>query len=301
VSDSLAIPSFQQRPNPTRNNFPASLRLYLAAGHFVTQGAELSLDYRTQWLSTSLGYAYQDADPLPQVASWNAWSRPHTMDATVTFHAPAELKTGLLSRASLWIGFRLASGTAYSACDDLFQPLADPFTLSDEPCVGGSVFQTERLPMEKQLDLRFSKALGDAPYAPRVFIDARNALNFGNTIRTFRNADLVAAGRDQLAQGELEGLAAEAQANGAYSQSDGTIDLTFPGAGCATWVNSAANVGAAPSCIALKRAEARYGNGDGAYTLDEQRTAVNALLDATVGQGRFGPPRRIRIGVELGI
>jgi hypothetical protein len=301
VSDSLPVAQSQQLRNPTRNNAPTVLLRYQAVGHFATQGAEVSLDYRTQWLSASLGYAYQDADPLPQLASWNAWSRPHTMDATVTFHAPAELKTGLLSRASLWIGFRLASGTAYSACDDLFQPLADPFTLSDEPCVGGSVFQTERLPMEKQLDLRFSKALGDAPYAPRVFIDARNALNFGNTIRTFRNADLVAAGRDQLAQGELEGLAAEAQANGAYSQSDGTIDLTFPGAGCATWVNSAGNVGAAPSCIALKRAEARYGNGDGAYTLDEQRTAVNALLDATVGQGRFGPPRRIRIGVELGI
>jgi hypothetical protein len=155
--------------------------------------------------------------------------------------------------------------------------------------------------MEKQLDLRFSKALGNAPYAPRVFIDARNVLNFGNTIRTFRNADLVAAGRDQLAQGELEGLATEAQANGAYSPSDGTIDLTFPAAACATWVNSAANVGAAPNCIALKRAEARYGNGDGAYTLDEQRTAINALLDATIGQGRYGTPRRIRIGVELGI
>lgn len=300
-SDSLPLLQLSNMVNPTRNNAPAAVRQYLAAGHLQSQGVELSLAYRTPWLSSSLSYSYQDADSLLQLAPSNAWSRPHTVSATVAFRAPAALHSGLLARAELSAGFRIASGTAYASCRSFFDPSADMLTLSDEPCSAlATSFTQQRLPSEKQLDLRFSKALGDAPYAPRFFLDARNLLNFRNTIRAFRNADLVAGGRERITQDELGGLAFEAQANGALRQ-DGAIDLTFPAGSCVSWVNSNGNEGAAPGCIALRRAEARYGNGDGTYTLDEQRTAIGAMIDATYGQGFSGSPRRVRVGVELGI
>jgi hypothetical protein len=52
--------------------------------------------------------------------------------------------------------------------------------------------------------------------------------------------------------------------------------------------------------VALNRAEARYGNGDGLLTLDEQRRALAASWDLEYGpQYCYGPPRRIRLGIEL--
>jgi hypothetical protein len=69
---------------------------------------------------------------------------------------------------------------------------------------------------------------------------------------------------------------------------------------CASWITTQ-HEGGAPNCVALLRAEARYGNGDGVYTIDEQRTAVGAAFDATYQMGLNGTPRRVRIGIEMGI
>ena len=50
----------------------------------------------------------------------------------------------------------------------------------------------------------------------------------------------------------------------------------------------------------LRRTEARFGDGDGVYTLDEQTTALNAYYNSFFGpQNLYGAPRNIRVGFEV--
>jgi hypothetical protein len=50
----------------------------------------------------------------------------------------------------------------------------------------------------------------------------------------------------------------------------------------------------------LVRAEQRFGDGDGEFTVDEQTNAINALYDAGRGeQQHLGVGRRARLGFEL--
>jgi hypothetical protein len=252
-------------------------------------------------LGATLSYEFLDVDQDFENASWNAWSRPHTLSAVVQFRAPRELRTGFLARSELWAGFQVASGTSYLICRFSFDAT---LTLSDEACpppsgIGGIASTYQRLPMRKVLDLRFSKALGDAAYAPRFFVDARNLLNFTNVVRAFRDSARVGIAREQLLQNDLGGLRDEAIENGVYDDATGEINLATPGV-CASWITTQHD-GGTPSCVALQRAEARYGNGDGVYTNDEQRSASNAAFDASYLVGLNGTPRRVRIGIELGI
>jgi hypothetical protein len=93
-------------------------------------------------------------------------------------------------------------------------------------------------------------------------------------------------------------MAQEAAANGKYG-ADGTIDLRAAGNPCATWIDTG-NRPAGPNCFSLQRAEQRFGDGDGRYTLSEQRRASRAFYDLNNGLHNFiGAPRRVRLGVEI--
>lgn len=300
-TDSVALPEFVNLLNPTRNNSPTAIRRFVGAGHYGTQGASASLSYDSPTLGAMLSYEFLDVDEDFENASINAWSRPHTLSGVLQFRAPTSLRSGWLAHADLWAGFQLASGTSYLICR---VPSEASLALSDEPCpvfggIGGISFAYERLPARKVLDLRFSKALGDAPYAPRFFIDARNLLNFTNVIRTFRDSGRVNIARERTIEGGLGEVRDEASQNGAFDAATGAINLSTPGI-CAAWVTTQES-GGTPNCVALVRAEARYGNGDGVYTEDEQRTAVGAAFDATYLTRFNGTPRRVRIGIEMGI
>jgi hypothetical protein len=83
---------------------------------------------------------------------------------------------------------------------------------------------------------------------------------------------------------------------------DGSVDVSFGGSaasGCASWISPQGD-GAAPNCVALVRAEERYGNGDGIYSPGEQEAAAGAWFDALAGIF-YDAPRRIRIGLEIGL
>jgi hypothetical protein len=81
------------------------------------------------------------------------------------------------------------------------------------------------------------------------------------------------------------------------------MNLTFGGAGvtgCGDWVN-ASNAASVPNCVYLIRAEERYGNGDGIYTVEEQLNASNALYFANQAAPNFfyGAGTQLRLGVEF--
>ena len=56
-----------------------------------------------------------------------------------------------------------------------------------------------------------------------------------------------------------------------------------------------------PNCVYLSRAEARWGNGNGIFTLPEQLRASNALYFANLAAPTFfyGAGTQLRLGIEL--
>ena len=72
---------------------------------------------------------------------------------------------------------------------------------------------------------------------------------------------------------------------------------------CSNWslnANGGVLVAGVVNCFFLKRAEQRFGNGDGVYTLDEQTKALNAYYDVFNGpQNFYGAGRNVRLGFEL--
>jgi hypothetical protein len=52
--------------------------------------------------------------------------------------------------------------------------------------------------------------------------------------------------------------------------------------------------------VSLRRTQARWGSGNGIFTLPEQQRAFNAEYDLLLGvQTMYGPPRNVRVGAEL--
>ncbi|HTK55478.1 MAG TPA: hypothetical protein VL295_01550, partial [Gemmatimonadales bacterium] len=95
----------------------------------------------------------------------------------------------------------------------------------------------------------------------------------------------------------------EASRSGHYDGSTGDIDLTFGGAGrggCGAWSN--ANGTPNPvNCAYLIGAEAQFGDGNGVFSLIEQRAASMAYYRTAVGPAAFsGPPRAVRLGLQVG-
>ena len=99
-------------------------------------------------------------------------------------------------------------------------------------------------------------------------------------------------------------FATEGLQNGVYEPADGSLDLTFGGAlagGCGSWTNQN-NVPSVPNCVYLSRAEQRWGNGDGVFTLAEQLRASNAMYYGAIAAPAYfyGAGTQLRLGIELG-
>jgi len=151
------------------------------------------------------------------------------------------------------------------------------------------------MPWTKFVDLRVNKGLKVGRADVTAFADFRNLLNFKNVIGLFAETDDVI---NQLYQTnvlspEFAGLRIEAQASG-HLMSGGAIDLV---PNCGTWTGTSAGP---VDCVVLRQVEARFGNGDGVYSLDEQTKALNAFYGRFLGpQVFYGAPRQVRVGFEL--
>jgi hypothetical protein len=164
---------------------------------------------------------------------------------------------------------------------------------------------SSRLPAFKNLDVRLTKGFGLGKLDLTGYLEVRNLLNFKNIVQVFSTTNDITNAREEEQNWAADSadFRAEAAASGALL-GDGSIDLSFGGAtdprtGCDAWRKQDGTAGA-PNCVALIRAEERYGNGDHQYDLTEQRAASDALYDLVRGVYNFtGAPRRFRLGVEL--
>jgi TonB-dependent receptor-like protein len=308
--ESQVITTIVARFDPLRGN-NQNIPILTNDGAEKVRGVDIKVE--RQWgrsLAGSLVYSYQDAKLEPRAGALQPGdkppapdSRPHSFAAAVALKVPGEWKQGTLAgtvlrNVGLFTTLRVASGTPYTAC------LGDVSVVSPDLCspilagINGS-----RLPTFKQLDLRLTKSFGPGGRFTG-YLDARNVLNFRNVLAVFSGTGTTESPLEAAANWRADSadLANEAFESGAY-QVDGSINLgagqSNPRANCAGWVDQGGSP-AAPNCIYLIRAEERFGNGDHTFDLTEQKRASDALYRVVRGpQELTGPPRRVRLGVEV--
>jgi hypothetical protein len=151
------------------------------------------------------------------------------------------------------------------------------------------------MPWTKYVDMRLNKGFRVGRADITAFADVRNLFNFKNIIGLFAETDDVvnALFQENTTSPQFAGLRNEAQQNGRLL-AGGSIDLR---PSCASWTGS---TGGPVDCVALRQVEARFGDGDGVYTLAEQANALNAAYVRFNGpQTFYDQPRHIRLGFEL--
>lgn len=224
------------------------------------------------------GFLTQEESPL----------RRHTLVATAHLNGSDQ---GIARGLGAIVTLRLMSGLAQVA------------DTTDDLSAEAIPVRSHGIPAWKSIDLRLAKGGTIGGHHVTAYVDARNLLNAENLRRAF------ASGDPHGAVGVPEGAwrfdsasyATEANRNGLYLP-DGTIDLTFGGAGrggCGSWYGSNGVINP-PDCAYLIAAEERFGNGDGLYTIGEQQAASASYFMTVAGPGAFnGPPRAFRAGIEL--
>jgi hypothetical protein len=303
------------RFDPLRNN-NQNLLLLTNDGSERVRGLEAKLDARMGTaLSGWLGYSYQDASSEQPTAIGQTTAvptlnnRPHSVAGALVLSIPGDWKRGsvvggIFGNVDVYTLFRLASGTPYTPCSAGIA--VDNSVLSPDLCSNftASTLNAARLPTFKQLDLRLTKRFGPGGHFTG-YVDARNLLNFKNVLAVFAvNGETSNA--VELAENWVSDsldLSTEATANAAYGLG-GVITLgqglPDPRVRCATWSDAQGNP-AAPNCVYLIRAEERFGNGDHVFDVAEQRRASDALYRTVRGEQELtGPPRQVRLGLELG-
>ncbi len=293
-----------------------------------TRGVDVRLDRRIgSYFNGSITYSFQDskntgADPSsylgffeplggftgdpPTAALPTALSKPHTLTAQFSVNLPADWEKGsilgtILARTGYNVVARIASGAPYTRCDP--NDLGSIGVISGGSCgTLGAVtnFNASRLPMSKQFDMRMTKDFRVGKYAFSGYLDVRNVLNLQNISSVYAQTGTPFSGlvTAQRWTNDSTTFQTYAKAVGESRASDNAIVLPTSIAGCAKVLNSTTS--AAPVCYYYIRSEQRFGNGDGVYTLAEQRSASDASnAFANSIWARNSGARTIRFGLEV--
>jgi hypothetical protein len=311
-------------PDPLNPGDTINVNVLTNADFGNVRGVDMKLDRRIgNYLNASVGYTFQLAKgtgsdpfsylrttsrqiaqvtgtrvPPPQAILPTDDNRTHNIVGSLGLNLPSDWRKGttvgnILRDVSLFATFRVVSGLPYTRQSNNGAGALAPrqgFGLtarSIEPV------NASTMPWIKNIDLRLNKGIKFGSADLTLFADVRNVLNFKNITSIFvETGDVVnAEHRRQTLASEFQNLSGptgEAATNGAL-RSGSAIDLS----GCGSWAIPV-------NCIMLRRAEARFGDGDGTYTLDEQKRALNAYYDAFNGpQWLYGAPRNVRVGFEV--
>jgi hypothetical protein len=243
--------------------------------------------------------------PPPQAALPTSNSRPHALTGAFSISFPGDWKRGsllgeILRNVSVFSTFRYTSGTAYSKCGN---SIDDQGSLSNENCLRSfpEGINTQRLPPFKELNARLTKSFAFGGAEVTGYLDVRNVLNLKNVLDVFATNGSLRndVERAENLKADLADLRYEGEINQALAP-DSSLVLDFPHESCATWRSSKEFRPATANCIYLIRAEQRFGDGDGVFTVAEQSRAINALYDVVRGEhAHTAPGRRARVGVEI--
>ncbi|HTR21568.1 MAG TPA: hypothetical protein VMH88_12000 [Gemmatimonadales bacterium] len=270
----------------------------------VDQGTATGVDAVAVWtpskiVTGSVAYSLYHEPEVPSAIGSALSVTLHALNMTAMVRLPSDWESG-----SVWgtLGrdvtaaatYRVASGLPYSPFtgDPVVGPI-NPGTMFNGPIFpsGGG----EQLPATQAFDLRLAKTIHTGRVSWLVYLDARNLFAFNSQIGAWTATGNTTNSlyEQQLLAPEYSNLQVEAQANG-VTLPGGDIDLRPD---CSTWT---ATTGGPVNCVALRRVEQRFGNGDGVYTLSEQTRALTAFYDSFYGAWRFyGPGRTLRLALAL--
>jgi hypothetical protein len=263
----------------------------------AVHGAEFVANIRgSSWMTALASYTYQDAK--------RAGAREHTVAGVVGLEVPAHLGAGRWYGAVLRglegvMRFRLASGLRYTSLTNsgfgfLVPPEVPVRSIADS-------VPRSSMPWITELDLRVVKGFRIGGATLRAFVDFRNLFGSENVAQVF--AETGETENDlhreaSLLDSELLILEQDARATGVWVQvtKDGRVVEGADVSDCSFW----AGTGSEPACVALRRAETRWGDGDGVYDVEEFTAALNALYDLFSGRWTMlGASRQVRLGLEV--
>jgi hypothetical protein len=194
-----------------------------------------------------------------------------------------------------WMLFRLTSGLPYTRTLNEGLGTISPFFAGQaaEPIYASTT------PAIRELDLKVVKRFTTGSLRWGLVFDARNVLGFTNTRYVFAETGEVTndTHRYLVIEPEVARLRVEAGSRLVTITKNGqSVQAADLRADCGTWAGGPTN------CVLLRRAEARWGDGDGLYDDEEQRVAFGALYDLFFGPWTLrGTPRHLRVGVEIGL
>ncbi len=294
--------AFRSMPfdNPANPGDTVNVNVLAIGDDRVVVGADLALDWRMgAWLGSRIAYGLQSSDPGATVGPAGPIGGETITTQALTVAAVARVPDRLLGGLDVSVLLRLTSGLPYTRLDPAGATGA--LAVDQNPLFLGSAVEplyASQLPWTRTLDLRLAKAVDLGGPGLTLFADFRNLLNVHNVINLFaETGDVVNLNhRNQSLEVEFQNIEFEALNNNRLL-ANGDINLQ---PSCDSWtVTSGAN-GAVVNCVALRRAEARFGNGDGLFSLAERETTLYAFYNAFHGPHTFyGAGRSARLGIEL--
>lgn len=213
-------------------------------------------------------------------------SRRHNVGATFSLLFPAEIEGGtalraILSDLGIFATVRVASGLLYTRTEDTAGGFIGPPTSFGRAV---EALNASSLPWERRFDLRVSKGFRLSAMRMRLFADWRNPLDLTNTNAVFTQTGTTR--QESLVEELVNAQLADPFLDGDSDIDDFDILTESP----ENELNR----------FSLLQAERRYGNGDGIYTVAEQREAFGAWVELMWGpQWLKESNQRLRLGMEI--
>ena len=232
--------------------------------------------------------------------------RRHNIQGSWTTSFPDDYSVGLLSNVGLFGIFRVSSGLPYTKLQNSGQGNRSTGTLglvaqTTEP------LQASETPWTAILDVRLTKGFSFGGNSLLFYVDARNVLNLSNENSVFSETGdifndehfrVIHLDPQRLAMSQeaiASGLQVFIDKNGELIEAI-NLTTTATSDNCSGWQGSGGPI----SCIMLRGAEARFGNGDQIYDVDEQEAALRGWSNLIDGVHTFlGQPRHVLLGVQL--
>jgi hypothetical protein len=226
--------------------------------------------------------------PPPQAILTTSDNRTHTIAGNLAANFPHGWHGGtllgtILEDAGIFATFRFASGLPYTLLQNGGQGIQGPgngFGLSG---IGLEVLNSSTMPWIKNVDLRVTKGFKLIGRDLSVFADFRNLFNFTNLNNIFAETGDVVNQQYQFQQlgpvlQQIKVDAGTLWLNNVPVTING-VTKNYTGADlrdCTKWAYGSAGTKGVPDCLMLQQAEARWGDGNKIYTVNEQTAAANA-------------------------
>lgn len=216
-------------------------------------------------------------------------SRRHNIAGTFSLRTPSDFMSGsgvgnALSDLGVFATMRIASGLPFTRLQNSANGQTGPPTRAGLGGIPAEELNNSTTPWEKRFDLQITKGFQIGNTRVRAFADWRNPLNLTNMTTVFleTGTEFNDAWREKQVQQQM-----------ADALLDGDSDVD----GFDIAQESPEN---ALNKYSLMQAEARFGNGDGFFAVDEQEAAFGSFYELFWGPQNFrSSNQNLRLGFEV--